>query len=375
MKPEVRILIIDDCLEDAQIYQQLLKKSVFFTYHFVHALNVHDALHMIESHQFDCIILDHFLPGTTGIEMLEMISNHELRKPVIFLTGSNDTNLDLEAMQKGALDFIEKADLTSKSLERSIRYAIECQKHINHTLDLNQVREEFFGKICTKLKNPIKAIISYCDLFLSRSEGAPSGPHIYDLIKYINQCSKEQLKSIDEIIKENFINDGTPVMCFQQINLTKLLEFFRRRIKGIIIYSEEVKDLTMSADKPKIASALRILLREARKFANKDPLEIRVAKKNEKIEIVFTLKNCTMKESDFDELFVPYHKHKSMRECAAFGDMSNGIDLAYAKRIVELHSGRIEFQHNKKDELNWFVIFPCLNISLPRQQEICQAGL
>jgi two-component system, sensor histidine kinase and response regulator len=364
MKHKVKLLIIEDCLEDVQIYKQLLRKSINFDCAFMHAFNAGEALEMIESQQFDCILLDHFLPGTTGIEILEMLSNQELRTPVILLTGSNDSNLDLEAMQNGAVDFIEKSDLTSKILERSIRYAIECQNHINHILDINQEKEEIFSKICAKLKNPIKTIIAYCDMYLNHSENSPSGPHIYDLIKYINQCSRVQLKSIDELIEEQFVNARKPILRFQQIDLAKLLEILKKQIKGINLTWDSHKNLMISADKLRLMSALRILFQEARKFSKKVPLEVLVDVDVEKISISLTIKNCILKESDFGELFVPYNKYKIVKGSAESCDSSNGIDLSYAKRVIELHLGRIEFKKIKEGDVCWLVYLPSLAHSL-----------
>lgn len=56
------------------------------------------------------VILDHQLPGMTGLEVLKKIKDHDPKIHVIFLSGQSGAQLAIGAFKQGALDFIVKGD-------------------------------------------------------------------------------------------------------------------------------------------------------------------------------------------------------------------------------------------------------------------------
>jgi diguanylate cyclase (GGDEF)-like protein/PAS domain S-box-containing protein len=75
--------------------------------------------------QADVFLLDYRLGHEAGLELLEIAVRNGCRAPVIMLTGQEDGGVDLEALQSGAADYLKKSELTSRMLERSIRYSME----------------------------------------------------------------------------------------------------------------------------------------------------------------------------------------------------------------------------------------------------------
>jgi two-component system CheB/CheR fusion protein len=55
-----------------------------------------------------CLLIDAYLPGMNGIELLQRLTAEGHRLPAIMITGSSDVPMAVEAMKAGALDFIEK---------------------------------------------------------------------------------------------------------------------------------------------------------------------------------------------------------------------------------------------------------------------------
>lgn len=55
-----------------------------------------------------CLLLDVRMPGMTGLELFERLQARGSRLPVIFLSGHGDIPMAVEAIHKGAADFIEK---------------------------------------------------------------------------------------------------------------------------------------------------------------------------------------------------------------------------------------------------------------------------
>ena len=55
-----------------------------------------------------CLVLDIRMPGLTGLALQEALGERKVRLPIIFITGHGDIPMAVEAVKKGAYDFIEK---------------------------------------------------------------------------------------------------------------------------------------------------------------------------------------------------------------------------------------------------------------------------
>lgn len=68
------------------------------------------AMHLVESEQFDLIMLDIMMPGTDGLEVLKFIKQQEKNRhtPVIMLTARDDMNSVRDCLTNGALEYLTK---------------------------------------------------------------------------------------------------------------------------------------------------------------------------------------------------------------------------------------------------------------------------
>ena len=78
-----------------------------------------------------CLLIDAYLPGMNGLELLETLHDEGHRLPAIMITGDADVPMAVKAMKAGALDFIEKpigrADLIA-SIERALELSQDSSK-------------------------------------------------------------------------------------------------------------------------------------------------------------------------------------------------------------------------------------------------------
>jgi FixJ family two-component response regulator len=71
-----------------------------------------------------CVLLDIRMPGMTGTALHEELRRRSYRVPVIFITGHGDIPMAVDAMKKGAFDFIEKP-FDDEQLLSQVRAALE----------------------------------------------------------------------------------------------------------------------------------------------------------------------------------------------------------------------------------------------------------
>ncbi len=65
-----------------------------------------------------CLVLDIRMPGLGGLELQQELLNRDITLPIIFITGHGDVPMAVEAMQKGAVDFIQKPFRDQDLLDR-----------------------------------------------------------------------------------------------------------------------------------------------------------------------------------------------------------------------------------------------------------------
>ena len=126
-----RILLVDDDEDDAILSRALLSSITGFRYTADWISRYEDALASIMRNEHDVYLLDYRLGAQTGLDLLREAVNNGSRAPFIILTGQGDHDIDLEAMQVGASDYLVKGKIDAPLLERSIRYAIGRKKAEN----------------------------------------------------------------------------------------------------------------------------------------------------------------------------------------------------------------------------------------------------
>ncbi|HWR42478.1 putative bifunctional diguanylate cyclase/phosphodiesterase [Sporomusa sp.] len=123
MAEELRILLIDDDEVDRIMVRRALKATHAGIW-IDETDNGVDGLNKARTGGYDCILLDHCLPGDNGLAVLSAIRAAGVKTPVIILTGQGDEQLAVDSMKAGATDYLVKGKLTEESLSQGLRTAI-----------------------------------------------------------------------------------------------------------------------------------------------------------------------------------------------------------------------------------------------------------
>lgn len=102
---DYKILIVDDELDFLETLVNRLKKRDIQA---EGALSGKEALDLLETKEFDLVILDVKMPGMDGIETLKKIKVKWPEIEVIMLTGHASLELGIQGMEHGAYDYIMK---------------------------------------------------------------------------------------------------------------------------------------------------------------------------------------------------------------------------------------------------------------------------
>jgi two-component system, LuxR family, response regulator FixJ len=88
-----------------------------------------------------CLVLDIRMPGMSGLELQEKLVERRSILPIIFITGHGDVPMAVEAMQAGAMDFIQKPFRDQDLIDR-INQALDKDAAMRRSIkELNSIRE------------------------------------------------------------------------------------------------------------------------------------------------------------------------------------------------------------------------------------------
>ncbi|GJQ22850.1 hypothetical protein BIY37_09905 [Candidatus Brocadia sapporoensis] len=126
----IKILLVDDDEDDYVIVRELVSEISTWKPELDWAKTYDEALEKIQGKQYDVYLFDYRLGygEHTGLELLHKTINLGCKSPIIILTGQDDYHVDMEAIRKGASDYLIKGQINSSLLEKSIRHAIERKR-------------------------------------------------------------------------------------------------------------------------------------------------------------------------------------------------------------------------------------------------------
>ncbi len=146
MTADFEILLIEDNPGDARLIEEMLRDTrellaridpdapsgsdtgagtSFDDVRLHHETRLSEGIDRLAETDPAVVLLDLDLPDSTGVETLETAVTETDRMPIVVLTGLDDTEVGINAIQRGAHEYLVKDDLTEGLLVRSIHHAIE----------------------------------------------------------------------------------------------------------------------------------------------------------------------------------------------------------------------------------------------------------
>jgi two-component system nitrogen regulation response regulator NtrX len=143
--PKSRVLVIDD---EAAIRDSLRMTLEYAGYEFVGAATGQEGLALAEREAPDVVLLDIKMPGMDGMDVLTRLRSMNDTVPVIMISGHGTTGTAVEAIKKGAADFLDKPFESTDRLLVTINNALEQSRLRDENRSLKkavEVRHQMIG--------------------------------------------------------------------------------------------------------------------------------------------------------------------------------------------------------------------------------------
>lgn len=286
--------------------------------------------------------------------------------PMVLLTGRSGVDAEREAMEAGAIDFVDKALLSPQLLGRVIRYARHnhstarqlalSQDHYRQlaesAVQANMQKSRFFAEMSHELRTPLNAIIGFSELLKNQVMGELSGPTLNQYLEYtddIYASSRHLLGLIDDLLDISKLQAGEYRSDPQVIPLHSLADDLVRMtsvqsanagVEVRAVFNDDVREINV--DRGLILHALINVVSNAIKFTDRGGLVCIAAQKEDDAVVLVVQDNGRgIAEEDLGTIMLPFGQGTAHESRLGGGA---GLGLALTKAIMDLHRGFIRME-------------------------------
>ncbi|KQV32669.1 histidine kinase [Rhizobium sp. Root1203] len=361
MSDGTSVLIIDDNIDDREVYRRMLARVAGANYTVFEAENGEEGLALNAQTRPDCILLDYSLPGRDGVGVLEEIVKLDAAANVIMLTGQGSETIAVEVMKGGARDYLTKDTLSPETLHRCIQNAI-MHGSLETKLEFKRQSLEIFTRaMAHDLKEPLRTIKSFGKLL----HGSPAlasddrelldyvlsaADHMEDLIVKVSGFTK--LEASDELELKSMAL--SPVLDQVERNLREQVGSRRATVLRAAL-PEVMGDATL------LVQLLQNLVSNAIRYCDADSPEVRISAENDG-------SHCRIVVSDNGPGIDPAYRElvfQPFKRLVGRSVEGTGLGLAICRRIAQLHGGAIWCEEGRSRGATFIVELPLARPAAP----------
>lgn len=181
------VLVVEDDPGDSELLAAMLADASGVRVRVVTAMTLAEAVRVLALEQPDCILLDVGLPDADGFEGLREIRRYAPTVPIVIQTGHLDEAFGLDALKKGAQDYLVKGRFDGELLLRAISYAVErhrverankellrqaneAQESLavarDEALEASRAKSEFLANMSHEFRTPMNGVVGMTELLL-----------------------------------------------------------------------------------------------------------------------------------------------------------------------------------------------------------------
>jgi signal transduction histidine kinase len=379
---DIKVLLIEDNLAEARLLKEILKGNNKKEFHLVSVQRLAEGISLLKQTNFDAILLDLTLPDSQGLESLAPLLIAAPKLPIVVLTNTNDDNLALEAVRRGAQDYLIKREVSLEILTRSLCYAIERKQmeealresnealkmsviertsQLEKAKELNKFKTEFVSMLSHDFRNPLNKILLSAGL-LEESRDRLTKDQQVTYFRMIRSAIKDMDQLLTEVLLIGRADSGRLYCQFDEIDL---LDYCQKLVESFAVKPEQQSPIILQIegqlerglwDTNLIKHILTNLLGNAIKYSPQgNPIEFNIVVESEQVVFKIVDQGIGIPSQDQEHLFKPFYRGGNVENI-----QGTGLGLAIVGRCVEAHQGQIYLESEEGKGTMITVILPII---------------
>ncbi len=306
-----------------------------------------EALAKIDSSPPDILLLDHKMPGISGLEVLDRLAGRETDMLTIMITAYASIETAVTATKRGAYDFLAKP-FTPDELKSTIRKAaarlILAKQARRLAEEKRRVRFEFIRVLGHELKAPLNAVVGYLDMLQSHQLG--DNLAAYDELVTRSQARMDGMrKLIADLLDLTQIESGEKHRELAEVDLAaaaaSAIEAVAAQVaqRGITVALHCAGPLAILADAREIEIIFNNLLTNAIKY-NRDGgrVDITLQRTGKQAVIAVADTGIGMSAEELKRLFGEFVRIRNEKTHNILG---SGLGLSIVRKLALLYHGDV----------------------------------
>jgi len=366
----LRILVVDDelgmrlgvtrVLRDFSVRLPEVESEVRFSVD--QAGTGEEALEKIADTPPDMLLLDYKLPGISGLDVLEQLSDQPVGDMLtIVITAYASIETAVIATKRGAYDFLAKP-FTPDELKNTVRKAagrlMLAKQARKLAAEKQQVRFQFISVLAHELKSPINAVEGYLRIMKDRTLG--DDPAAYDsMVERSVIRIGHMRKLIDDLLDLTRIESGQKKRELTEVDVREVAQVAMDGVmpdamdRHITLDLHADEPVTMWADPGEIEIILNNLISNAVKY-NRDGgrVDVTLGVEAGKVTIIVADTGIGMTNEEAERLFNDFVRIRNEKTHHIAG---SGLGLSIVKKLALLYDGEVQV-HSEPDVGSRFTV-------------------
>jgi two-component system, sensor histidine kinase and response regulator len=359
-----RILVVDDERGIREGCRRVLQSE---GYDVETAENGESGLRVVESGEFDLLLVDVKMPGMSGIEMVRRVREIEPALVCVMITGYATLETAVEATRNGAYDFLPKPftpdELLVKVSKGLDRHWLELEtRRLRDERERNLLaKSQFIAMVAHELSSPLAAIRGYMDLLLG------DAPVEAETRRHMLERSRERASALLDLISDLLdvacIEAGQVARTMERLAVPSLLEEAVETARGQAAGDDVLIDFQRPEQSPMVQGNREDLLRA---FANLLSNAIKYNRKGGSVQVSARTQGGQVRIEVRDtgigipaecapRVFEEFYRVKRTETRHIPG---TGLGLSIVKKIVEAHHGHVTVESQPGAGSTFSVLLP-----------------
>lgn len=341
-----RLLVIEDSPSDAAMLRVQFDEASYAAAEIVVESTLADGLRRLATERYDAVLLDLNLPDSDGIDTFDQISRASGPAAIVVLTGLDDERLAVDAVHRGAQDFLVKGTHRPGELPRAVDHAIRRQRLLD---DLRRARDEqlaakdrFLSHVSHELRSPLSVVHQFASLLLDGIAGSLSEEQ-REFLGILMRNVGQLRVMIDDLLEVSRVQRGRVAVRCETVDVARLLReslaayrlTAEHRQVGLSLDVEELP--VILADPERVREVLANVLDNAMRFTpGKGQISVTATRHPDGVCVTVRDTGRGIRREDLERVFEQFYQVNQSDEVSRNG---LGLGLYVSRDLIERQGG------------------------------------